>query len=292
MFKLKNAALIIINLTLLFHPIPFVLSSPSCYPIIPIYHWPVKGQSLDDASSNHTNVNFGNDRFGNRASSLYLNRNESYIHLPSGVYFNTTFTMTVWIFSRQTNKNHARILAFRNGLLEDKIFLGQSYDKLNHLTFIMHKDDLNNDIIHLESSIPIMKNVWTFLVLTFDGSTSLMYFNGSIVAKQEKTQTSPTVGTMNMDGDSYSMIDDLRFYKRPLELKKIQLLQDKNEDEFICDEQIEICSLTNHWPMNFTTFSPSKGILKDSIGDVDMIFKSNLSFTTDRFEKSYSALNL
>ena len=53
------------------------------------------------------------DRFGNANSALNLNT--GYMNIPSGIFFNGSFTIIGWINPTAINQSYSRFIEFGNG---------------------------------------------------------------------------------------------------------------------------------------------------------------------------------
>ncbi len=79
-------------------------------------------------------------------------------------------------------------------------------------------------------------NQWQLLVATFNGTNARIYLNETLLADMSASFSVPNVNrsqlfvgySMWKDGQSYSLIDDLRFYKKALTRVEIINLMNQN----------------------------------------------------------------
>ena len=81
-----------------------------------INYWSFNGNYNDSVGSanlfNGTNNALGADRFGNPNSALYLSN--GYMQIPPGFYFNSSYSITVWVYFTNTIVNNEMIFTFGN----------------------------------------------------------------------------------------------------------------------------------------------------------------------------------
>jgi len=169
------------------------------------------------------------DRFGNPNEALNLNG--GYTYVPPGVYFNSAFTISTWLYPNQVG-SFARVLDFGTGVKSNVIF-GQSY-YLTMLPFTTIYDITQVQKYITLSNVHLTNNRWSFLATTFDGTTSNIYINGVLASTQAVSYILPEnlvrqnnyIGRSNfaVNGYSYSILDDLRIYNRCLSDVEISAL--------------------------------------------------------------------
>jgi hypothetical protein len=177
---------------------------------------------------------FAEDRFGNANAALALNG--GYTQIPSGVYFNSPeFTISAWIYPQQV-VDMARLIDFGNGQNANNLIATISYGltlnpSLNILTG-------STTVVRAISTQKLKLNQWQFLALTFNGTYSSVYINGSLTAETNNTFTMPTltrslcfVGKSNWAANGYSSsyVDELKFFNKSLTQQEIISLMSLNE---------------------------------------------------------------
>jgi len=190
------------------------------------HHWPIENGTMKDAfgSSDMTprGTFYIEDRFGSQNSSLALNG--GWAEVPGGVYFNTPeFTITVWIYPINVG-SYARIIDFGNGKAVDNVIFSLSsgyYLKPNLAIF-----SGSSVAMETQTSQTFSSNHWLFFAVTFNGTNSRLYLNGTLVDESTKqpftlstlTRSNCYVGKSNwaQDGYSHSYLDDLRFYNKSI----------------------------------------------------------------------------
>ena len=197
-----------------------------------INYWPIVNGLMSDivgcahlTQGNLTTLT--SDRRGNLNAALSLNG--GFAKAPPSVYFNSAFTITVWIYAQQLGY-YSRVLDFGNGLTNCIIFSLSSHSTGKPSFMLMSGPNYPYECI---SSTAFTLNTWTFTVVSFSGSDVSIYMNGvrtgllsSNVMPSNLTRVNNYVGKSNsaMDGVSYSILDDLRIYNRCLSSAEINNL--------------------------------------------------------------------
>ena len=163
---------------------------------------------------------------GSLAASLSLNA--GFAVLPPDVYFNSAFTITVWVYANKITK-HSLVLDIAVGGANNNVLLGLSENDSLKPYFQIFKGTVMS---HVVSTKALKQKAWSFLVASFDGSNSRIYINGVqtikgvSVAPENVTRGSNFIGKGNWanNGPSYSYLDELRIYNRALSEYEISLL--------------------------------------------------------------------
>ena len=177
------------------------------------------------------------DRFGNENSALSLNG--GWTQVPIGIYFDTPqITICAWVFPQLVEK-WSRLIDFGNGGRTDNLDVPLAFGSIPKPSFWIFTP--SPIIISVVSTQNLTLGEWQFLAVTFDGSVSFIYINGTQVASQNKSYFLPTVNRTQCyigksydpinNGYSHSLIDDLRFYSKAL-------------------TQVEILELMNNQPVS------------------------------------------
>ena len=176
---------------------------------------------------------FAADRFGNANSALNLSG--GYTYVPPGVYFNSAFTISAWVYPGMVLGSWVRLIDFGNGPDIDNVFIALSYTNSPRFSLI-------NNIARIFNTIPSVQlpaNSWIFLVASFDGSFAKFYINSTLQSSQTLSipvmpnnvnRVNNYIGKSNIaaDGYSFSLVDDLRIYHRCLDDIEIQDLMINN----------------------------------------------------------------
>jgi hypothetical protein len=176
-------------------------------------------------------TSFRPDRFGCLNSAMTLRG--GWTQVPSGIYFNSPeFTISVWVYPKSLSKN-ARLIDFGNGLSNDNIILDLSVGRIPTPKFGI------DSIINAVSSQNLTFDEWQFLTVTFNGTTSSIYQNGTLTVQVNGSYLFPTLNRTNCyigkshlassNGDSFSYLDDLRFYNKSLTQTEIRTLMNQNQ---------------------------------------------------------------
>jgi hypothetical protein len=172
---------------------------------------------------------FVSDRFGNPQSALYLNK--GYATVPPGVYFNSSFTITAWVYPLDQNSRFQRIIEFSNGPWINIVGLVYSFDSFFSFAFL--GDSRLNSQLTLYSTRPTIALAWSHYALVYDGQNVIIYLNGSQSASQSYSIDPENVMRNNCyigrsiwdqaDGnyDAQAVLDDLKIYNRPLSSKEV-----------------------------------------------------------------------
>ena len=211
-------------------------------------HWPISDGSMSDIKGSADMLQGPGpsrwyrsyetmlvaDRCDRLNSALDLNN--GYTSLAEGVYFNSAFTISAWVYPHAVD-SWSRLVDIGNGWKSDNILLAIS--KEDTLKPCLQISDNKFKIIgewkfDLESDQALYRDRWSFLAATFDGTTATIYINGDITGIQTREHFVPNnvvrsycyIGKSNnpLDGYSYSRIDDLRFYNVSLCARQIKEL--------------------------------------------------------------------
>ena len=200
-----------------------------------VNYWPISDGTMNDIiggmhmqQGNFTT--YAADRFGNANSALNLNG--GYTYVPPGVYFNSAFTISAWVYP-DTLGSWARLIDFGNGESIDNVILSFSYSIYNRPTLSLY--NLSTNYFITSTSLQLTENIWYFLAASFNGTCAKMFVNGTISSSCTLiSYTMPNnviraknyIGKSNyaVDGYSSSLVDDLRIYNRCLDDIEIQNL--------------------------------------------------------------------
>ena len=120
---------------------------------------------------NSSLVNWTTDRFGNPKSALDFNN--SYNQAPAGVYFDPAtggFTVMTWLKLNSLNA-FQRIIDFGNGVPMDNMIYS--------FTTVPYFAICNGALCTTyHALIPLIKDVWTHLAFSVQGTTGSFYTNG------------------------------------------------------------------------------------------------------------------
>ena len=196
------------------------------------HYWPITNGDMNDTIGNAhmtqgSNTAFTTDRFGEANSALSLNG--GYTNLPSQIYFDTAqFSVSVWIYYLNSGF-WARVVDVGDGCHINQIDLAQQAS-LTNLPYL----ELYNEtrlIFGLQSKIVLQNHTWQFLAATFDGSYTNLYINGTLTGTSSNKKFTPRslkrkhnyIGKSNCNGNdnSYSHLDDLRFFNTSLSEEQI-----------------------------------------------------------------------
>ena len=253
------------------------------------YYWPMSNLSeLINGKSNMFNefkYTYVTNRFNVPNSAIYLNY--QYLKIPPGIYFNSTFTITIWLNKQSYNlpSNLSTIINFQYNNYEiynNIYFKINSYQTFFGIDLINYNNIIGNSQIY---SLPIQlfkKNEWYQLAITIDlNSIGHIYLNGIEITNGTLLQP-PSFDYFYTDnnyiGDLFNTNDiysDLKIYNDCL-----------NSTEIMNDYLNNNIILSNYWPI-------LNNNLTDIIGNLDMFNTNyNYKFVKDRFNNSNSAIHL
>lgn len=209
-----------------------------------VAYYPFNGNDSDySIFSNHPNFNNASlttDRFGNQNSAYKFNGQNQYLRIPNSSTLNagTKISLCAWI----------KVSGFYYGLCHGNIIMqkGNSDNVSGFYTLRfsdsnscsgLAPDTLRQRFYGRTSGVSptnfIQKDIWYFIVSTYDGNYGKLYING----KLENTIYAPGIvasclddlfiGKMNNSQYSYWLngsLDDIRIYNRPLNLNEVRTL--------------------------------------------------------------------
>ena len=205
-----------------------------------IAYYPFNGNS-NDASGNSingviTNATQSIDRLGN-SNGAYIFNGSSYIDYSTFPSLKQPFTISCWVNLSQFSGQEGEVVL-------SKYIAGDS----NNSEFLIR---INTDstislatfgnIQVVSSNTKIKTNHWYFICGVFNGSHSQIFVDKDLVATDSLNTTNITSTPMRIGGYSSVMpshtqsyfdgiIDDIRFYNRPLTSVEVNLIY--NEDDF------------------------------------------------------------
>ncbi len=127
----------------------------------------------------------------------YLNFNNGYLQIPSGVYFSGDFTITAWIYLKSCT-HLARIIDFGNGVSDNNVIFGMNDNTSTLIGEIFHNNNKNK----LESDFKLDLNQWYFVSFVLIDSTAYIYVNGEKIANGKLHKPINVLRKMNFIGKS------------------------------------------------------------------------------------------
>jgi hypothetical protein len=104
---------------------------------------------------------FVSDRFGNPQSALCLNN--GYATLSPGVYFNSSFTITAWVYPLDQNSRYQRIIEFSNGPWINTVGFAYCFD--SYFSYAFLGDTSMNSQFSIYSTRPTIPLAWSHYAL-------------------------------------------------------------------------------------------------------------------------------
>ena len=171
---------------------------------------------------------FASNRNGTSIDAINLNG--SYTNFPPGIYFNSAFTISVWVYPIKC-QSYAKIADFGTGQDTYNIILGFSTNSVYQLDVYFYT---NGYIKVYLSPYTLSSYIWYFITVTFDSRTTIIYVNGKSVGSmtisywvpENVTRNQSYCGKSNWNGDGYSSsyVDQFQIYNRALSQSEITYL--------------------------------------------------------------------
>ena len=156
--------------------------------------------------------------------------NSGYYSVPAGVYFNGSFTTSVWV-NAKSKINWVRVFDFGvNGVDSDNVVLGLFKDTTPSVSFFSILS--GSSVSYLDCNLALVLNEWTHLAVTFDGSLAYYYYNGILCSSTSNlhqpsnvTRSKNFIGKSNWDDEPADAVyDEFRIYNRALDQNEINSL--------------------------------------------------------------------
>ncbi len=165
-----------------------------------------------------------------------LDLNTGYAVIPPDIYFNSEFSIAVWVcpVSSRSADSWSRIVEFGRGVTSDNIILMFNDDRDGHFYPNFYVIYSNTKQIRVTSNKDLLDvSSWYFIVCTFESTQAKMYINKELVGSVTYDSFLPRNVTRNRNyiggsswGESKSenYVDDLRIYKGILSSAQINNL--------------------------------------------------------------------
>jgi len=199
-----------------------------------VAYYPFSGNANDESGNGNNGTVYGasltNDRNGKSNSAYSFDGNNDYIDLGYGIQPDK-FTLSAWIYIEKSSAYQTIITKLEN--------VSQDYYKNFELRI-----NSNNKLFccipsgnraweSFESQKLVNTHVWTFVTITYDGSTAKMYINGyknaSFYGKYAYSNTKTVIGCRKVQHQNFfnGKIDNIRIYNRAINEAEIQALYGK-----------------------------------------------------------------
>lgn len=204
-----------------------------------VHYWPIWGDTNDLVGGMHlkngSNVSFTYDRFGYEKSALFLN--DGFYVLPQGVYFNSSFTFSVWIKVHETREANKLFelcdSSDCNG--KERVVFGIS-SGLNATVYFKTVRNTNDSFPTINSASLLATKKWTFLTFVLNDTFGTIYINGTkdgqgqSYVPQNMIRYSNYLGRGHWDTNRnvYADLDEIRIYNRALSQTEVIDLMNNN----------------------------------------------------------------
>ena len=198
------------------------------------HYWNFDGNLNDSVGNAHLfggiNRNFTFNRFN--ISNSAINLTNGYLDMPPGVYLNSSFTLSAWIYPTKF-VNWARVVEFANGAGVDTLLFAYSNQYSGKPTFDLY----GSTTYRVTSSLQLKLNDWHHLAFSINESIAYIYINGtqtgvnpSFILPLNKFRTKCYVGRSNWgsDGLAYANLDEIKIFNRALSQQEI--INEMNND--------------------------------------------------------------
>ncbi|CAF0869156.1 unnamed protein product [Brachionus calyciflorus] len=169
------------------------------------------------------NYEFTYDRFQNPKSALGLNK--GYIQVPSGVYFDGDFTITLWI-KINSYQSWSRIIDFGGGSPLDNVIV--SMHSMESRLYVDIFDGTNTQPL-ISSPQSIQLGSWYHIAYVLSGNYASVYLDGKLATSSfqklnRRYRTQNYIGRSYTTRDSYAdaVYDDLKIYSGTLSEQEIR----------------------------------------------------------------------
>lgn len=199
-----------------------------------VNYWPIQNGTYKDVvagrdltSSNPTLVQ---DRFGNNNAAVRITDDTNYFKLPTGVYFENSFTISIWMITYNNKLNFPRIIDCGNGTQLNNIVMTYSFG-----TTCLPAAALYNPMGvtsgYMLSSTVISNNIWYHFGLVVNQTLLQLFINGNLVASGAlslsvvgQNRSKCYIGKSNWVADSApnSDYDEIKFYNTSLSKSDIK----------------------------------------------------------------------
>jgi hypothetical protein len=193
-----------------------------------INYWSFSGNLNDSIGDSHLfggmNYNLTLDRFNSSYSAVSL-RN-GYLDMPSGVYFNSSFTAMAWI-NVKIFTNWARFFDIGNGASFQNVFFSYT-SAMSQLPAIFTFYD--SSVTILTSINLIYPDRWHHIAFVLDNQNAYIYIDGvqtgfqsSFIIPQNLVRQKCFIGKSNWatDGLANADFDEIKFFNRALTNQEI-----------------------------------------------------------------------
>ena len=184
------------------------------------------GSTVADASGNGNTGTVANATWvaGKYGEALSFNGSSSRVTIPdsASLHLNSAMTLEAWVDPTTTTATWRDAIYKGN----DNYYLEGTSD---HSGVPAGGETAAGSIAHTYGAGALPANAWSYLALTYDGSTLRLFVNGTLVASQAKTgsitsSTNPlSIGSDAIYGQYFNgMIDQVRIYNTALPAAQIQ----------------------------------------------------------------------
>ena len=165
-----------------------------------------------------TNIAFVNDRFCNMNSAIFFNFSSQGLQVPPGVYFSADFTLTAWLYIKETTSYNSRLIDFGNIDYTDNVFVFFNSMKI---TYIIQVNSGLNYRMSTNSTLEL--NKWYHITITLNGTTGSVYLNGRLAVSQTVIVPPNVLRNYNYIGKGrpIAVYDDLKLYQGAMSQEQI-----------------------------------------------------------------------
>jgi len=170
-----------------------------------------------------TNIAFVNDRFCNMNSAIFFNFASQGLQVPPGVYFSADFTLTAWLYIKETTSENSRLIDFGNINYSDNVFVFFNSMKITYVISVDSNTAFNENY-RMSTNSTLELNKWYHITITLNGTTGSVYLNGRLAVSKTVMATPRNVlRNHNTIGRVFpiAVYDDLKLYQGAMSQEQI-----------------------------------------------------------------------
>jgi len=168
-----------------------------------------------------TNISFVNDRFCNMNSAIFFNYSRG-LQVPPGVYFSADFTLTAWLYIKETTPDNSRLIDFGNINYTDNVFVFFNSLKITYIISV-NRSTVWNVNYGMSTNSTLELNKWYHITITLNGTTGSVYLNGRLAVSKTVIVPRNVLRNYNYIGRNrpIAVYDDLKLYQGAMSQEQI-----------------------------------------------------------------------
>jgi len=169
-----------------------------------------------------TEISFVKDRFCNMNSAIFINFSYQGLQVPPGVYFSADFTLTVWLYIKETTSYNSRLIDFGNIDYTDNVFVFFNSMKITYVISV-NSNTAFNENYRMSTNSTLELNKWYHITITLNGTTGSVYLNGRLAVSKTVIVPPNVLRNYNTIGRyrPIAVYDDLKLYQGAMSQEQI-----------------------------------------------------------------------